>query len=112
MIPFGKLNQLTATLETSGVNGGVAFELSEDSAQSFPHSTTFAFASFVAGTQTQRQWQPPTRRSTTGHGYALQLSSVAPGGGNDNTADVIPRAVSIDYVPLRGTHRPAPGERV
>jgi hypothetical protein len=113
LIPFAKLNQLTATLETNAANsGGVKFELSVDAAQTFPFTTTFTFASITASAQVQRQWQPPTRRSATGHGYALQLSSIAPGGGNDNTADVIPRAVAIDYMPLPGTHRPMASERV
>jgi hypothetical protein len=112
MIPIGKLNQLTVTLETSAANDvGVKFEISEDAAKTFGYSNTFAFASVTAGAQVHRQWQPPTRRNATGHGYAFQFTGVSPSSAKD-TADVIPRAVSIDFLPLRGTYRPQASERV
>lgn len=113
-IPRSKLNQITVTLTTYGANAaGVKFELSDNGFTSVVANHTFAFASVAALATVQRQWQPDVRRNSTGMGYALQISSLDPGGesGNPDTFDVVPTAVSIDLIPLRGTYAPASGER-
>jgi hypothetical protein len=114
MIPFGKLNQITTTFETDGDNeAGIQVELSENAAASFPHAHAFVFTATTPRALVQRTWQPPTRRSSTGLGYGLQIKSliISGEGAEPDTADVVPRAVSIDYIPLRGTHRPMAAER-
>jgi hypothetical protein len=111
-IPRSKLNQITVTFLCVQPNGGVKFELS-DSGWLSTAAANHTFP-FTAGTLTmvQRQWQPAVRRSSTGLGYSLQLSSLDPGeGGGQNTIDVTPTAVSVDMIKLRGTYTPTAAER-
>lgn len=107
--PFGKLNQVTFTLEERGANGGVQVGYTEDSGQT-SLSATFPYSTVTVGNISQRQWQPPTRRSSKALGFGLSITSLSTG--TADSQDVVPRDITIDYLPLRGTHRPQATERI
>lgn len=112
--PFGKLNLVNTSFETLQANGGVQVTLSEDDFITNSFQATHPFPT-VTFTHEQRQWQPPCRRSTTARGYALQYQSILVPGGegtSQDTQDVVPMAITLDYIALPGTHRPTAAERI
>jgi hypothetical protein len=110
-IPRMKLNTITLSFFIGAANNGLLVELSDDQWLTVAANATFPFAAGLGSVK--RQWQPAVRRSTTGNGYSLQISSVEPDeGGVTDSADVIPRAVELDIVPLKGTFTPQASERI
>jgi hypothetical protein len=111
LAPMVKVNAVNFTMQEIGGNARVALGITQDSfATTVSANADYASAS---GSLSQKFWQPPIRRSAEAKGFALSLvSSRLDGGQSANSQDVLPRSVTIDYVPFGTMHRPTTAERI
>lgn len=103
--PVGKVNSITVRFEAGNTIDSTVAVLLVGNNTDF---TTFAFP--TGANMTPREWQPTFRRGDLYDGFAVEFLSTALNA-TTNSADAIPRDVSIDYLTYPGAYRPAASER-
>lgn len=110
--PFGKLNKATISYEyAAAATVYVSFSTSQGASWSTPFQSVVTGLS--AGALLVRQMEPDLKRFYSGVGFRVRLQDASPDGGTTkDTASVLPRGLTIDYIALQGTLRPASTERM